>query len=118
MGVSSQFIRYEISSTLFSAEFSRDKLLLKGIKHECYVFDFNPNRSLSMLYELAKAQANTGDPKPILNEMLKSALMSYPVSGNRFQTIDASDLIAKFRIWIWQKYQFNWTTKPFIRIIF
>ena len=65
-----------------------------GNKHWCYVFDFNPNRSLTMLYALAKAQAGNNDPKPILQEMLEVFnVLCY--EGNGFNAIDPSSLIAK-----------------------
>ena len=63
-------------------------------KTECYVFDFNPNRTLGHLYSLAKTIANTGDPIPILNETLK-VFNVICCDGNEFRRMDASELISK-----------------------
>jgi hypothetical protein len=65
-----------------------------GMKHECYVFDFNPNRTLEHLYTLAKATAGTNNPKSILNEMLKVFnVLCY--EGTEFKSMNADQLIAK-----------------------
>jgi hypothetical protein len=65
-----------------------------GMKHECYVFDFNPNRTLEHLYTLAQATANGANPKPILNEMLKVFnVLCY--EGTEFKAMNADELIAK-----------------------
>jgi superfamily II DNA or RNA helicase len=68
----------------------------KGKKHECYVFDFNPNRTLSMLYKLAQVQTPTSNPEQKLNEILNmfNVLLC---EDNKFKQINASDLIAQLQ---------------------
>lgn len=66
----------------------------KGMKNECYVFDFNPNRTLNHIRTLAKATANTGNIMPVLTEMLNVFNVLY-YEGNEFRQLSASDLIAK-----------------------
>lgn len=82
------------SAQLYFQLIFRGQTPWKGIKNECYVFDFNPNRTLTHIHTLAEAAVGTGDIKPILIEMLNVFnVLCY--DGTEFKQVDASDLISK-----------------------
>ena len=64
------------------------------IKGECYVFDFDPNRTLTYFNELANVRAKTGNIQESLAEQLKVFnVLCY--EDNAFTPLDASDVITK-----------------------
>jgi hypothetical protein len=92
----SVFIFSDLSSTqlYFQIIFRGQTPWKVGNKKACYVFDFNPNRTLSHFNTLAATIAGSGDVNPILNEMLEVFnVMCY--EGNVFKSLDASDLMSK-----------------------
>src|SRR5258708_1871069 len=65
-----------------------------GPKHECYVFDFNPNRTLTHIHTLAEATAGTNNIMPVLSEMLNVFnVLCY--EGTDFKQVKAEELIEK-----------------------
>lgn len=65
-----------------------------GPKHECYVFDFNPNRTLTHLHALAQKTAGTSDIKSVLTEMLNVFnVLCY--EGTEFRRMGADELVSK-----------------------
>jgi hypothetical protein len=66
----------------------------KGRKNECYVFDFNPNRTLKHIHSLAKASAGTGDIMPVAKEILNMFnVLSYEDNG--WNQVNVDDLMTK-----------------------
>lgn len=66
----------------------------KGMKRECYVFDFNPNRTLTHLHKLAEAIGKTKDIRPILEELLNMFnVLCY--EDNEFKRPNISEVLAK-----------------------
>jgi hypothetical protein len=65
-----------------------------GPKYECYVFDFNPNRTLTHIHELAKLTAKEDNIKHALSEYLNVFnVLCYDENG--FRTVSPDDLISK-----------------------
>lgn len=65
-----------------------------GKKHECYVFDFNPNRTLEHIHTVSKAGAGTGDVRKVLSEML-DVFNVICYNGTEFNRMNADELISK-----------------------
>lgn len=68
-------------------------------KDNCYVFDFNPQRLLSIYHDIA--QWNSKDGKEPQFELVKQFLKYAPIlqdDGNKMSPVDAKEIIENFRL--------------------